>query len=271
MVPGRFRASAVTWRYWVNGLIILLLLLLPTVHAIKFDFARNEYYVFGKSVSVVTCAGTFISIWAGSYIATLLADYVFGRLFCGWICSWGSLLRTLKDARERVSRKKGAATPLQRVMRQAAPHALTWGAALLSTVGLLNWFVDLTVLFEPAHAAFFPLVTTGSLLTLFSYGMLERVGLKFCQVYCPIGWYLTAISQQHRLRIDFVEPTCTHRDVCVRECPMALDPKNLIDNTETNSHSLCILCFDCISACNACAAKVEGPKPLTISLGTLAE
>ena len=47
---------------------------------------------------------------------------------------------------------------------------------------------------------------------------------------------------------------------------MAMDPRLLATDGEINTHSQCVLCFDCISSCNACAAKVPGTKPLTIGI-----
>ncbi len=255
-----FRAVFVTARYWVNAAIIVTLIALPSFHVIKFDFANGKFYLFGSQASVISTASAFLSLWAGSYVLTLLADYFFGRLFCGWICTWGTLLRSLSYARDKAKRKKIPAY---------GPHAIAIGAASLSTFGLMNWFVDMSVTFRPNHAAFVWVTSSFVIIDALSVGMLWKVGLKFCQVYCPIGWYLTAVSQKHMMRLDFAVPDCTYGEVCVRECPMAMDPRLLATDTDTDSHALCILCGDCLSACNACAAKVEGGKPITLELGIM--
>jgi polyferredoxin len=94
--------------------------------------------------------------------------------------------------------------------------------------------------------------------------MLWKVGLNFCQKYCPIGWYLGVISQKHMMRIDFEAANCTLGEVCVHDCPMALDPRLIAMDTEKDSHSQCILCGDCLTSCNSCAAKIPGEKPLQL-------
>jgi polyferredoxin len=247
-----FRHGIVTARYWVNGFVIAALIGLPSFHVIKFDFTNGEFFLFGDRVHWLTTATGFLGFWAGSYVLTILADYVYGRLFCGWICSWGTILRTLSYTADKAKRKK---IPVW------APTAMLVGASLLSTFGLMNWFVDMSVLIRPSHAAFVPLMITFVTLNVTAAVMLRKVALKFCQSYCPIGWYLGVISQKHAMRIDFEVANCTLGDVCVRECPMALDPRLLSVATEKD-HTQCILCGDCLTSCNKCAAKVEGEKPL---------
>ncbi|MEP7234324.1 MAG: 4Fe-4S binding protein [Ignavibacteriota bacterium] len=251
----RFRSKIVTARYWVNGIIILVLIALPIFKVIKFDFLNGKFYLFGGETTWLSTGTGFVGFWAGSYVLTLLADFIYGRLFCGWICSWGSLLRALSYTRESVKRKH---------LPSYSPQVFTAFAALLATVGLLNWFTDITVLFRPEHKAFLPY--TLIFLSLVGIGtvMLWKVGLTFCQKYCPIGLYLGVISQKHMMRIDFEAANCTLGEVCVHDCPMALDPRLLAMDTEDDSHSQCILCGDCLTSCNACAAKVPGEKPLQL-------
>lgn len=246
-------------RYWVNAVIILTLITLPSFHIIKFDFANLKFYLFTHEVSWLETATGFIGFWAGSYVLTLLADFIYGRLFCGWICSWGSLLRWLSYIRDSAKRKR---VPMW------VPYAALTGFSLLSTIGLLNWFVDLSTLFSPSHSAFVPVILTFAASVAIGAIMLWKVGLRFCQEFCPIGWYLGVVSQKHVMRIDFEAANCTLGDVCVRECPMALDPRLLSMETEKDNHNACILCGDCLTSCNKCAAKVEGPKPLQMVVST---
>lgn len=256
-MQSRFRAGAVTARYWVNGAVILILLALPSLHIIKFDFTNGEFFVFGERTTWLHTATIFLLFWAGSYVITLTADYIYGRLFCGWICSWGSLLKALRYTGKIVKRKK-----LSPIVTEGA----TLVAAVISTAGLLNWFTDLSVLLQPSHKIFTAYLTAFFGTTAASFVMLRYLGLKFCQQFCPIGWYLGVISQKHMMRIDFEPANCTLGEVCVHDCPMAMDPRLLATDGEINTHSQCVLCFDCISSCNACAAKVPGVKPLTIGI-----
>jgi polyferredoxin len=254
-LKSRFRSNVVTARYWVNGLIVVTLLALPITHVIKFDFTNGKFFLFGNETTWLETATGFLGFWAGSYVITLLADYIYGRLFCGWICSWGTLLRTLSYTKDSAKRKH---------LPKYAPQVFTTVAAILSTLGLLNWFTDVTILFRPNHLAFVPLIITFFTLTLTATVMLWKIGLNFCQKYCPIGWYLGVISQKHMMRIDFEAVNCTLGEVCVKDCPMGLDPRLLAMETEKDTHAQCILCGDCLTSCNACAAKVQGEKPLVL-------
>src|SRR2546423_11439701 len=176
-MKSRFRSKIVTARYWVNGLIIVTLVALPLFHIIKFDFLNGKFWLFGNETTWLQTATGFLAFWAGSYVITLLADFIYGRLFCGWICSWGSLLRTISYTKDSAKRKH---------LPWYAPQVFTIVAAFLSTVGLLNWFTDISVLFRPSHAAFIPYSSTFLSLTAVATFMLWKVGLNFCQKYCPI-------------------------------------------------------------------------------------
>ncbi len=258
-MKARFRSKIVTLRYWVNASIILILIGLPAFHIIKFDFLNGKFWLFGNETTWLNTATGFIAFWAGSYIITLLADYILGRLFCGWICSWGTMLRTLSYTKDKAKRNH---------LPKFAPQAFTLFAALLSTIGLLNWFTDVTFIFDISYKSYTTYVSYLGIflsLTTTAYIMLWKVGLNFCQSYCPIGWYLGVISQKHMMRIDFEAANCTLGEVCVKECPMALDPRLLAMDTDKDNHSQCILCGDCLTACNACAAKVPGEKPLVLN------
>lgn len=257
-MASRFRSPVVSARYAVNLFIIVALFAIPSLHLIKFDILGGKTYLFGSEEKWLTVLTAFIGLWAGTYILVLIADYFFGRLFCGWICSWGTLLRTLRYFDDKIKRKK-----LPKIFIPLA----TFLASLVSTTGLVNWFFDLRILFQPREAAFAPFITWFFVVTGVGYVMLYKVGLKFCQSYCPIGWYLGTLSQRNLLHIDFQAPNCTVGDVCVRECPMALDPRLLVTGQENAAFSQCILCADCLTACNKCAAKVEGTKPLAMQLG----
>jgi polyferredoxin len=239
--------------------VIIILLGLPVFHIIKFDFTNGVFFVFGEETTWLHTVTIFLAFWAGSYVITLTADYIYGRLFCGWICSWGTLLKALRYTGDKVKRKK-----LSPVVTEAA----TFAAALISTVGLLNWFIDLTIIFRPSHPAFTIVTAITVILTAIAFVMLRYVGLRFCQEFCPIGLYLGVVSQKHMMRIDFEPANCTLGEVCVHDCPMAMDPRLLATDGEINTHSQCVLCFDCISSCNACAAKVPGTKPLTIGISS---
>src|ERR1051325_4969136 len=101
-MKARFRSKIVTLRYWVNASIILILIGLPAFHIIKFDFLNGKFWLFGNETTWLNTATGFIAFWAGSYIITLLADYIWGRLFCGCICSWGTMLRTLSYTKDKA-------------------------------------------------------------------------------------------------------------------------------------------------------------------------
>ncbi len=190
----KFRSPVVTWRYVVNTAIVLGLILVPSLKIIKFDFAHGEFFLLGNPSTFVITTSVFLAVWAGSYVITLLADFVWGRLFCGWICSFGSLLRSVSYTIDQTKRKK---------LPGYAPQLFTSLAAVLSTLGLMNWFFDLGVLVHPGESWFVVMMSLFISLSAIGWFMLWKVGLKFCQVYCPIGWYLTAVSQKHALRISF--------------------------------------------------------------------
>ena len=145
----------------------------------------------------------------------------------------GIPLRTLSYTKDETKQKH---------LRSYSPYAFTVFASILATTGLLNWFTDLSVLYRPTHSPFLLFLLIFASLTAISTSVLWKVGLRFYQSYCPIGVYLAVTSQKHTMRIDFEPANCTLGEVCIHDCPMALDPRLPAMETENDTHTQCILC-----------------------------
>jgi polyferredoxin len=243
------------WR-WVLGLVFTsLVLALPLSGLFHFDLWNGRHTVAGKFVSFPEAAKRFAFPFLALNIAILLATRFLGRYLCGFACPVGNLARLFEWARTRR----------EQLRRARVVCALV---CLLLSYAVLAFWVDARVLWR-GDAAWrcgawtFLLVTTLGL-----YELSRRVGLSFCQRWCPSGIYFAVLAHEGPTGIELAHPrACTECGVCDRVCPMNLQPRALASSTpsqdrgwygDTFSNSaLCIRCGDCVAACEGVQAKTS--------------
>lgn len=71
----------------------------------------------------------------------------------------------------------------------------------------------------------------------------------FCRYLCPVGAMYGPTNKFSITDIDFIEDKCIHCQVCIRECPMGINPK------EAKLDPECIRCGKCIDVCPTKAQK----------------
>jgi len=62
----------------------------------------------------------------------------------------------------------------------------------------------------------------------------------FCTTICPLGGFLGLFNKISFLKLRFIEDRCYNCNLCVRDCPMGLDPRKDFDSPE------CIRCMNCV-------------------------
>ena len=208
-------------------------------------------------------------LWRGLFI--LIPTLLLGRMFCNWICPYGSLhqfvgwIFNIRKNKSRIDANRYRSAYQIKYIILAIFIILAGFGSL--QIGLLDPICLLvrtfTVTFGPAVDL---LADDWSMPTLsFSPGAPEQrifggawvvgliiiglVGMNliiprfFCRVLCPLGAFLGFLSRFALWRIDRDVTKCTDCDLCLRRCEGAADPQGALRKSE------CFVCFNCIDDC----------------------
>ena len=232
----------------------------------------------------------FSTVLATGYVYKLLGwgliivviTFLFGRVFCNWMCPYGTLhqfIGWLFDNRSATRRiEQNRYHPVQFLKYSILIVFLLMSAMGALQIGLL----DPIVMMYRAMATFFaPILDTalgrvggateglgvdGSLLdTLkFSPGVEHRIFVGsfwigmiflffvlmnlwkprfFCRFVCPLGALLGVIASKSVFRINRLVDKCTDCNLCLLRCEGASDPQAQLRQAE------CFACMNCIDDC----------------------
>ena len=203
---------------------------------------------------------------------------VLGRVFCNWICPYGTLhqfiswLFNLGGTKRRIDDNRYHSRQLLKYALLAILLVMAPLGAL--QIGLLDPIVimyrTLTTVFAPASDMLLnglpePLAASGFADSLkFAPGVPRRIFVGsfwvgviflalaaanlwvprfFCRLLCPLGALLGVISRFALFRIDRDVHKCTDCDLCLTRCEGAADPHAQVRLSE------CFGCMNCIDDC----------------------
>ncbi len=189
----------------------------------------------------------------------LLWGALLGRIVCGWVCPFG----LVQDYLHKIPSPKWT---LPRWTLQIK-YVLLVGSVLVVP---FFWGLD--------NKAFFctlcPVGTLESLLPRAwmagDWGMIARGWMRiaalililalgvvsmrsFCKVLCPIGAFLALCNRFSGYSLHFNQSTCSSCELCLAECPMDVDIKEMQNDrggATLTAASECILCLNCTKNCH---------------------
>lgn len=229
-------------------------------------------------------------------LINVLAAFIFGRVWCGWVCPMGSVLDWLSPKKVRhgaglsdrwrtvkylifsvliaaaaLGNQTGAiADPisiLTRTMTTAIWAALR--AMVFGLEGFLYQFDFLWPVLDVIHAnVLLPLfqgiesvfIAAIPIFMLFAVIVgLNWVAERFwCRYLCPLGGMLGIFSRGAILRRE-VSEACTDCGLCARECPTGTIDKA---NGYASDPAECIYCYDCAADCPVSAISFPAHAPM---------
>ncbi len=224
------------------------------------DASLHALCPFGGVVTIYQYAtsGTFVQkIHESAFVLMILAfilAILFGPVFCGWICPFGTVQEWFGKIGKRIfKRKYNNFIPyaIDRWLRYARYLVLAWIIYVTATSARL-WFAD----FDPYFALFnfwTSEVAVGGLvvlgITLAASLLVER---PWCKYACPYGAVLGVTNLFRVFSIRRNDGICKQDGACNRACPMNIPVSSL---NVVRDHQ-CISCMECTTEASCPFADV---------------
>lgn len=230
------------------------------------------FQMMPASIRGMTTTGIFA---ISAFLVLLLLTYLFGRIYCSFICPLGiaqdivirlrSLLKQKKDRNLSFNHRRlrysvlaftvaalsaGVAIPLGLL----EPFAIfgRFVSAIIKPIYIfinnkivnMDWLESLYPLdYNPFSFALF---TTASITFLVILSAAILKGRFFCNTLCPVGTLLGLLSKIAWFKMEFNSDLCIKCGKCALVCKSnCIDYKNY-----TVDHERCVSCFNCISVCS---------------------
>jgi uncharacterized protein with FMN-binding domain len=237
-----------------HGVQFLSFLLFPGLFLTVFNALRD--------VVVALVGGTFaFSTLSGSLVTlavVLGVTILWGRFFCGYLCTFGALQELLSFAGSKI-------LPGMRKVPERVDKLLKYVKyAVLLAVVLLIWVLQLPVDSSLSPWGVFGALLSGNLTVMgqavptLGFGLLLAILIlslfverAFCRYLCPLGALFTPLSAARLFRIRRIESACTGCQQCTRNCAMGLT----VHEDGFVRSGECIDCMRCIAACHPQALK----------------
>lgn len=194
----------------------------------------------------------------------LLLGVLFGRLFCGFMCPFGTLVRGLDAVLDHLPWRPRPAIPRRRPLRFAV-LALSLVAGLFGAHLVLYLALPYLLVQQSIYALW--LLGGGSAVLGVTTGLLLAVAIvgptAYCATLCPTGAALNLLGRKRTVHLTLVEPSAcgTKCGLCDRACWLQLDPATGAPGAD------CDLCGRCASACprlNLGLRAGRAPKALRV-------
>ena len=225
-----------------GGLSVMFLFWLSLFIGINFQFPQ---IFFDASAGVVT--GALIQM----LVARVILPFFLGNAFCSRAC-WTGFFFELSNSKKLLPKGK---KPMER------KEWLAWGYLLLLIVVPLG----IAFFYNPAEndelrrmwiiGENLFIVSVGFILTFFTGSR------SYCRLLCPFITISGIFSRFSLFKITPLESdNCTSCNACTNICPMLIDVRTQVHQTEKVSDKLCIVCERCVSSCPQDILKLTNKK-----------
>jgi len=175
------------------------------------------------------------------FVGLLPITYVFGKVWCGWVCHLGALQEFLYIPKKFEIFRSRKAQDIMRIIRYVFLTAL-----------VLQLLFTKVILFKnigPFKVAFnlFSANTTGYVLLVLLLISSVFIYRPFCKAICPVGLILGWISKIPGASILGITTECKGCVTCNTACEMGAITR--VDRVSVMNNPDCILCGDCLDSC----------------------
>lgn len=185
-------------------------------------------------------------------IMVFLITALWGRFFCGFLCSFGMLQELLFFFSKRtILGKVRIPERLDHVMKSlkyiilAFIVAGVWILALPIDSSWNPWGVFGMLVSGNLSVVSLAIPTLGSALLLAILISSLFVGRFFCRYLCPLGALFTLVSGKRLYKIKRHSASCINCGLCTRACGMGIN----IPERDAVASGECIQCLQCLDSC----------------------
>lgn len=224
---------------------LIFLFLLPGLFALSFSEIGKFYS------SIIKGNFNLISLIASltAAITTLLASIIFGRFFCGWMCSFGFMNDLLYKISNKIFKFKFKVAERTDKLLKYIKYVIlvliailiwTLGASSLNVLNPWNAFAQITNF----RTAIFQYTLGFIILFIIIIGCMfvERF---FCRYLCPLGAIFSLISRFRLFNISKPNDKCGKCRLCTNKCSMGIP----LYKTSKVTSGECIMCLKCVETC----------------------
>ncbi|MGB9840847.1 4Fe-4S binding protein [Thermovenabulum sp.] len=206
---------------------------------------------FGGIVSVYkfVTEGAFVQkIHESSFVILMIViilSILFGSVFCGFICPFGSVQEWIGKVGKRVLGKKFnriIPSNYDKFLRYFRFAVLLWILYVTAKTGTLV-FAD----FDPYNALFTFWTGEVAIQSLIFLGVVVILSFfierPFCKYFCPLGAFIGLFNFIRIFKVKRVPASCISCKKCSNVCPMNID----VHKKEIINDPQCITCLQCSS------------------------
>ncbi len=285
-MPNRF---LVIFRRIFAGLILFLFLLifLDYFHVIAPAWAK--YLAMTQFIPSLLQFMGKPSFVASAFIVILLITFLFGRVYCSFLCPLGLYMDVLNRFSRRfsINRKFKYLKPLPLLryfflLVMIAGIVLQYGSLIsildpYSIFGKICYYVLFPFVavtnnllaflsFKISNFSFYTLELQAPSLTylgivFFLFGTVSWMSLSsgrlYCNTVCPVGTFLGIISRFSVYKIQLDTELCNHCHRCRKDCKASC----IDSRSQKIDDSRCVMCFNCLQSCSQQALSYSRKKP----------
>lgn len=232
--------------------VLALLIASPFLRIFRFDIPSTSLYLFGMRLWIRHVFIFALLLMVVIYVIIVLS-YLFGRVFCGWICPQ-NLFNELQRSWE---------------AHFGRPVTLLFSIFISLFGGFVVWsyFTDGIALLRQYASGEIPLAPTIAILgaAAFFTAAMGWWRTSICRVACPYGHLQSVITTRSTMRLQLMKLP-EHRDICAscglcaETCHMGVDPR-------TPNQRDCVSCGDCLDACQLVSDARRVPRVLNFVVG----
>ena len=245
----------------VSQIFFFGLILLISINHTLVEYGSEIPFISSVSLHAICPFGGVVTLYqlitVGSFIEkihlsaviilflVILLSFLFGPVFCGWICPFGTYQEWINSIGKKLFKKKfNSIVPkgIKKHLKYLRYLVLIWVVYVTATTTVLM-FQEI----DPYYALFNFYTGEVGIKALIILGVFTGLSLiesrPFCKYFCPYGAFLSFSNKFRIFSIKRNENTCIQCKKCDNTCPMDIE----VSNHKKIRNLQCISCLECTS------------------------